>query len=233
MKKTFICFILLCASIALSAQDRPFNFGLHGTPNFSWIKPDVDGAVYKSNGSTVHMGYGAEFNYFFIDNIGIGTGVDVTYTGGKLQYATKYPSSTDSIGILDRRYRLQYLQVPVVLIGTTGNMLGKFSIYAKFGIGTSFKLRARANDEFTPSYNTSTTIVRENINITKEVAFVRESMIIGIGGTYKAAKLLSINACLSYNNGFTDILKSNNLATPDVKENARANYFELSFGLLF
>jgi opacity protein-like surface antigen len=196
------------------------------------MKSNVDGAVYKSDGSTINMGYGAEFNYFFIDNLGIGTGVSVVYTGGKLKYETRYPDVKDTTGILERKYKLQYLEIPLVMIGTTGNMLGKFAIYAKFGLGTSFKLSAKANDKFTPDDATSTPILVENKKITK-VSFIRESMIIGVGATYKVAKIISVNLGLTYNNGFTDALTSTNLAKPEIKENAKINYFEMSLGILF
>jgi len=233
MKKVLIFIVLFIAVYHVSAQDRSFNFGLHITPNISWMKPDVDGEVYKSDGSSVHMGYGAEFNYFFIENIGIGTGININYTGGNLKYRTKFPTDQDSTGILTRKYKLQYLEIPLVVIGTTGNMLGKFSIYAKFGLGTSFKLRARSFDDFVPNYNKETTITTENRNISKEISFVRESLIIGVGATYKVAKVLSVNLGLTYNNGFTDVLTTENLADKSIKENAKVNYFEISLGVLF
>jgi len=233
MKKVLICSILFIAVFYVSAQERSFNFGLHATPNLSWMKSNVDGEVYKSDGANVHMGYGAEFNYFFIDNLGIGTGVNVVYTGGRLKYRTRYPAAVDTIGILERKYKLQYLEIPLVMIGTTGNMLGKFAIYAKFGLGTSFKLSAKANDKFTSDVTSALPVSVDNKSISKDVGFMRESMIIGVGATYKVAKIISVNLGLTYNNGFTDVLTSKNLAKPDVKENAKVNYFEISLGILF
>jgi hypothetical protein len=238
MKKLLILSILLAIVYCVSAQDRSFNFGLHGSPNISWMKSNVDGEVYKSDGASIHMGYGAEFNYFFIDNLGVGTGVDIVYTGGKLKYHTAWIHEVNSVnvmdtGILSRKYKLQYLQVPLVMIGSTGNMLGKFSIYAKFGLGTAFKLSAKANDEFRNDRSPDTPLTSENKNISKDISFIRESMIIGVGATYKVAKIISVNLGLTYNNGFTDALTSSNLAKPDVKENAKVNYFEMSLGVLF
>lgn len=232
MKKLLIFSVLLSMVFCVSAQDRNFNFGLHVSPNLSWMKSNVDNAVYKSDGSNIHMGYGAEFNYFFIDNLGLGTGIDITYTGGRLKYETRYPEETDTTGIMERKYKLQYLQIPFVMIGTTGNMLGKFAIYAKFGLGTAFNLSAKSNDKFARDDMKDTPITKENNNISKEVGFMRESMIIGVGATYKVAKIISVNLGLNYNNGFTDILTSKNLDS-GVKENAKANYFEISLGVLF
>jgi len=236
MKKILVFSVLFVTVLFVSAQDRKFNFGLHGIPNISWMKSNVDGEVYKSDGSTVHMGYGAEFNYFFVDNLGIGTGVDIVYTGGKLQYHSAMLNTNTNVvdtGIISRKYKFQYLQVPFVMVGSTGNMLGKFAIYAKFGLGTSFILSAKSNDKLVIDNSQGATITADNVNISKGVSFIRESMIIGLGATYKVAKIISVNLNLSYNNGFTDVLTSKNLAKPDIKENAKVNYFELSFGLLF
>jgi hypothetical protein len=233
MKRYIFLFVFGTLTLLASAQDRPFNFGLHGLTNISWIKSDVDKAVYKSDGATMHMGYGAEFNYFFIKNLGIGTGIDVVYSGGKLKYTDKYPTETDSLGTLSRKYRLQYLSIPIVLIGSTGDMMGDFSIYAKFGLGTSFKLKARANDEFWAEYMGDQKMIMDNTNISKDVSFIRESMIIGLGGTYRIKDIISVNLGLTYNNGFTDILTGKNKANMDIKENAKLNYFEISLGLLF
>ena len=216
-----------------NAQERSFNFGLHGTPSLSWMKSNVDGEVYKSDGATIHMGYGAEFNYFFVKNLGIGTGIDVVYTGGKMQFHTAMTiDNVSDTGITTRKYRLQYLQIPLVIIGTTGNMLGKFSIYAKFGLGNSFKLSAKSSDKFVITKRPDAPVAIDN-NITKQVSFIRESMIIGVGATYKVAKILTINVGLTYNNGFTDVLTGTNGANQSIKENAKVNYFDLSLGLLF
>lgn len=239
IKNYFFLLVFIAASCSLSAQDggRSFNFGLHVSPNIGWMKSDVDQEVYKSEGATVHMGYGADFNYFFIKNLGFGTGININYAGGKLKYHTLYDiganGAIDTVrGILTRKYRLQYIEVPLVLIGTTGDLLGKFSIYGKFGVGSSFKIKSKANDEFLQD-NVSALFTKDDINISDDVSFFRESMIIGLGGTYKVAKIISLNFCITYNNNFTDILTGTNGANPSIKENAKANYIDLSVGVLF
>lgn len=239
LKKFLLLVVVSTLTCTSFAQDggRSFNFGLHVSPNLGWMKSDVDQEVYKPEGATVHMGYGAELNYFFIKNLGFGTGININYAGGKLKYHTLYDIGTNSTidtvrGILTRKYRLQYIEVPLVLIGTTGDLLGKFSFYGKFGVGSSFKIKARANDDFFQD-NSSVAFTKENVNINSDVSFFRESMIIGLGGTYKLAKIISLNFCITYNNNFTDILTGTNGANPSIKENAKANYVDLSIGVLF
>lgn len=229
--------ILVTTTLMVNAQDRKFSFGLHVSPNLSWLKPEVDNEVYKSEGSGVHFGYGADFNYFFIDNIGMGIGLNFAYAGGKLKFHSQdnvmiNDTSRTLQGIMLRKYRLQYLEIPIVLIGQTGDWLGKFSIYAKFGLGSSFKIRARADDEFTPD-NSQSTFTSKDRNISSSVSFWRESVIIGVGVTYRFAKVAGINAGITFNNGFTDILTGTNPANPEVKEKARLNYVTLDIGVVF
>ena len=249
---TFMIFIL---SAAAQAQDRKFNFGIHVAPNVSWMKPDVDGGEfykYEKNGGRFLMGYGADFNYFFIPNIGIGTGVNVNYNGGKLKYPTVYYARDPNTGIvidiiqsnLSRKYKLQYLEIPLVLIGSTGDLMGKFSIYGKFGIGTAFKLRARADDEYVVRDNVEKSYTQKNVNIGDSTLFIRESLIIGVGGTYKFEKIISVNFGINFNSGFTNVFSDsyneevelayrNNPNIKRVKESAKANYIEMYVGILF
>lgn len=235
--------IIICLVFSVKAQDRKFNFGIHISPNISWVKPDVDGGEaykYESDGARFLMGYGADFNYFFIPNIALGTGINVVYNGGRLKYPTIYTikdGEGDSIGTaqcnLYRKYKLQYLEIPLVLIGSTGDLMGNFSIYAKFGLGTSFRLKARADDEYVDKLSEGTTYKEENANISKDVSFFKESLIIGVGGTYKFKKIISLNFGLTFNSGFTDILKDYNDQKTDLKENAKASYVDMYVGVLF
>ncbi len=238
---TFLIFIL---SAAAHAQDRKFNFGIHIAPNVSWMKPDVDGGElykYEPDGARFLMGFGADFNYFFISNIGIGTGINVVYNGGKLAYHTPYTirnEAGDSTGSADcnlyRKYKLQYLEIPLVMIGSTGDLMGKFSIYGKFGIGTGFKLKARADDRYIDR-NNGDIFIKDNKNISNEVSFFRESLIIGLGGTYRFEKIISLNFGLTYDGCFTDILTKDNAANtnPKIEERAKPSYVEMYVGILF
>ncbi|HOY32031.1 MAG TPA: outer membrane beta-barrel protein [Bacteroidales bacterium] len=237
--------LIVLANTTVSAQDRKFNFGIHFSPNISWIKPDVDGGElykYESDGARLLMGYGADFNYFFIPNIALGTGVNVVYNGGKLKYPSPYVVkdannvAQDTVDCnLYRKYKLQYLEIPLVMIGSTGDLMGNFSIYGKFGLGTSFKLKARSDDEYVKKSAQDISYKDENKNIGKDVNFIKESLIIGIGGTYKFKKVISLNFGINYNSGFTDILTSENPAeiTPKIKENGKASYVEMYVGVLF
>jgi hypothetical protein len=55
----------------------------------------------------------------------------------------------------------------------------------------------------------------------------------GLGVEYSLGGNTSIAGGLTFNNGFTNILKGDNPANNNRKHNAKANFIELSVGLLF
>ncbi len=231
--------ILLLLSLQLHAQDRSYHFGLHCSPNLSWIKPDVEEVIYKSNGTMVGVSYGGIFENEFTPNVGIITGINVLHTGGHLKYphATTLEIGgvyTPDTGTLERKYTLQYIEIPLMIKGSTGDILGNFSFYGRFGVGSGFNIKARAHDEYlSDNSTTGEKISTANQNAKKEVSFFRESLIIGIGAEYRLGKTATALMGLTFSNGFTDILKSSSSVKPAIKEKARSNYVELNIAVMF
>lgn len=216
--------------------DKKFHFGLHVSPNLSWLKPDVQQPKYSADGTTVGVSYGAVFEKNFSSYLGIGTGINIMQTGGKLAFTDAYDIIVNNVkisdtGTMSRKYKLQYLEVPLFLTGSTGEVLGNFSFYGKFGLSSAFKIKAKADDEFTPS--AGSVISEKATNIGKDINFFREAMIIGLGCAFKFGDVAALYAGITYNNGFTDVLTGKNNAFPDVKEKARSNYVELNVGVKF
>lgn len=238
MKKTFISILFLLAVISTYGQldTRKYHFGLQVAPNISWIKPDVEEVIYKSDGAKVGVSYGAVFEYFFTPNVAIVTGVNVLHTGGHLKYPfiMATAAAVRDSGVLERNYKLQYLELPLLLKGSTGELLGKFSFFGQFGIGNGFRIKARADDEFLSDNNlTGEKTVTNNRNVKSDVSFFREALIIGIGADYKLGKTAIVYAGLNFSNGFTDALTGESVYNPAIKEKARVNYIDLSVGIVF
>jgi hypothetical protein len=240
--KIILTGLLVLLTVTAFAQERKYRFGLHISPNISWIKPDVEEIIYESDGAVVGVAYGGDFVFSFTPNIGIVTGINVFHTGGHIKYpyvphALDDPyiaaAATDT-GIMKRRYHLQYLEIPLMLKGSTGELLGNFSFYGQFGIGSGFNIKAKADDEYTSTINSALPAeIVENKNVNKEVSFFREALIIGIGAEYKLGKTALLQAGLTFSNGFTDILTSKVSIKTGLKEKARSNYLELNIGVMF
>ena len=205
-----------------SAQDdlQKMQFGIKVGPNLGWIKPDAEN--YSSEGSVIGFNWGFIAEYNITQNYAISSGFNVVYNNGKL----KYPYLQDAVsGIMQRKYNLQYLEIPVCLKMST-KQIGYITYYGKIGIGVNFNLRAKAKDVFNVEPETKK-------NISDEITFMRESLIVGGGFKYSIGGSTALMFEVLFNNGFSDILKGKNNVDPTIKQNAISNYIEFNFGVMF
>jgi hypothetical protein len=108
------------------------------------------------------------------------------------------------------------------------NPIGDFQYFGQIGFGSNFLLNSKGEDEFTYG----TTIVTDEGNITN-VAFIRESLIIGLGAEYTLDAGTTLGLGLQFDNGFTDILTGKNAVDSSIKEKAFSNFIELNAFVLF
>lgn len=242
MKKAIglLIFVFVLSAFAGYSQDRSYHFGLQVSPSISWIKPEVEGIDYKGTGSIIGVSYGAILENYFTPNVGILTGLNVLHNGGHL--TCPYINTTlDGMGlpVLDtgfreRKYHLQYIEVPLMLVGSTGDVLGKFSFYGRFGISNGFRIKAKAEDQFTSNKTPESPMdAVDNINAKKDVSFFREALLIGIGAEYRIGSTAIAHVGFTFSNGFTDILTSETNYNPAIKEKARSNSLEMNIGIVF
>jgi hypothetical protein len=181
------------------------------------MKPNSDGWEGAGVKAGFDWGFIAEFN--FTENHSIATGFNMLFNGGKL----KFPATVDGQdGVMTREYFLKYIEVPVTLKMRTNDMNG-LRIFGRIGLGTAFKLNAKKIDDFDPEVGATTTSIKMNY---EETAFIRESLIIGLGTEYELKQGPKLGAELVFNNGFTNILSEKN-------QKATPNYFELAFSVIF
>lgn len=224
--KTKITLVLLLSIVtyAANAQFPPYYFGLRAAPQLSWMKPNVDN--YEYNGLKAGFGWGfiAEFN--FTENHSIGTGFNILFNGGKL----KFPHMVDgATGNLSRNYILKYVEIPVTLKMRTNEMNG-MRYFGRIGLGTAFKIGSKKIDEFTPTGGTAVSSPKSSYD---KIAFIRESLIVGMGAEYEIKEGPKLGIELNFNNGFTNILTGKNTIETSLMEKANPNFFELAFSVLF
>jgi opacity protein-like surface antigen len=222
---------LLCAlliSTVLKAQDldTPFQFGFKIAPNLGWLKPDVEG--YSRDGISAGFSWGFVADYSLSQTYAIGSGFSITANAGKL----KYPYQEDSlVGNISRKYKIRSVEIPLVLKMKTKE-IGYFTYYGMIGFGTSFNLTAKAEDEFNATTPYAVTIHHEP-DIKSKINFLRESLIVGLGVQYNISGDTQLFGGLTFNNGFTNILKEHNPVNRKLAESAFSNYLELNLGVLF
>lgn len=196
MKKIiFSIFVLLITTSVFSQKAR---FGIIGSPEINWMKPDKKTVV--NNGVHFGLSYGLAFDIpMGIENVMLTSGVLIDNAGGKLVYQDTVPFMTlDSTYLLDKTdevaYKLQYLTIPIGLKLKT-NEIGYMTYFAQIGLTTQLNIGAKAK--------VGNLIDNEKIN--KEVGLINLNYHIGAGFEYSLSGKTSLLVGVYYNNGFIDV----------------------------
>ncbi len=230
-----LLFILaICVPLMAFNQEtvKKYQFGIKAAPNIGWISPDTRG--YTSEGTKVGFGWGFMADFNVIDNYYLGTGFSLNYHNSAISYTTLYPvvqeNGTDSLfnGKVIRDLHLQYIEIPLIFKMKT-NRFKEYRFLGQIGFSTSFNIKAKAGDVF---YQQGGTHITSDMDISEEVAFAREALIVGGGFEYSIDKSTFLVFSLNYNNGFTDVFNGKNLLTGD-EQNATTSYLEFSLGIIF
>ncbi len=230
MKKiALIVGLCIVASWYTSVSAQGFRLGLTGSPSVAWFKSETEG--YNSEGVRFGISYGLLAEFIMAEQYTFATGINVTYFGGKLAFPiADAVSSANPFTQQERIYKLQNVEIPLTLKMKTRE-IGYNTYFAKFGFGGSVNMSAKANDTF---YNNSdsSTLNQNDVDIKGDTPLFRASMIVGLGLEHSLGGSTSLVTGLTFNNGFTNILKGKDY-TDLRKQQARANYLEFSIGILF
>lgn len=226
MKKSILIFTIVFFFILKSglAQEKPFVFGIKVGPSIGWMKPDSKG--YDNQGTDVGFSWGFLAEFYLMENYMINSGFNITYLNATLEYPEMIEGES---GILNRGYRLKYVEIPLTLKMKTNNFDG-ISYFGIMGFGAGFRLSAKAKDKFVPEGGTQT---NEENDITDDIKSFRASLILGVGLEYEMGGDTKVLAGLNFNNGINDILSNQNSFDTTINHKAINNYFELYFAILF
>jgi hypothetical protein len=232
MKKLLPVLLFLIIVSQSEAQYKPVLFGMRVGANLGWVKPDVEN--YSSEGVVAGFTWGFIGEFFIMENYAILTGFNVNFNGGKMEYPSVMDivigDSTETVsGQLHRKYNLKYIQIPLCLKMQTA-LSEKITIFAKIGLGTSFRLSAKGTDDFVYEGGE---VSYSKKNIDDEIALMRESLIVGGGIELKIKGSTALIIDLTYDNAFNNMLTGDNPATPDTKPKAIHNFVELGAGIVF
>lgn len=238
MKKALV--ILAAATIGTSsliAQDETgVRFGMKLSPNLGFVNPDTRG--YTSSGTNAGYTFGlmAEFPIGTSGNYQFATGMNLNNVSGAWKETYTYaedvtgPTRTRD---LETNVKLRYIELPLTIKMMT-NEIGYMRYFGQVGFGNAVNIRAKS-DIIVPTIagtrTDGTAIVTEfteleNEDIQDDINIYKASLIVAAGMEYNFSGNTSLLVAVTYNNGFTDILKSK-----DVK--AMANYLELTVGIFF
>lgn len=219
-----IAFISSIGDTRAQVVKKP-KFGFTIAPNVGWMKPDA--RDYESDGALFGFSWGFVSEFPMAENYYFTTGFNIDLNNGKL----KYPEKTgDATGIMYRKYNLKYLEIPLILKLRAPILSGPV-FYAQIGLGAGMRIDAKAQGRFVPAGGN--VILFEKDKITEEVNLLKASLLIGLGIEYPVGSYSKITAGFMFNNGFTNVLKGNNLANPSIEHNAASNFIEMKLGFLF
>jgi hypothetical protein len=224
MKTTWIAALLFFSSTSIFAQnfaapDYGFRLGLTAHPTFGWLKAENG----KGNGVSLGFSYGLMADFNFAENYSFATGLTVTTINGKSTEISPnlYHAGTNNAAATayDLKYKLQYLELPFTVKLKT-DKISDVRWYGQFGLSNDFNISAKQNAEVDGN-----AIVKDK-NIKDFTKFYRAGLILGAGGEFDVDNHTSITAGLTYNNGFTNIVKDNG-------RNVKNHYIGINFGVFF
>lgn len=232
MKKLLPVLLFLLMVSQAQAQYKPIMFGLRIGTNLGWVKPDAED--YSSEGVVPGFTWGFIGEFFLMENYAILTGFNMNFNGGKLEYPAirdivVNDDTVSTAGQLHRKYNLKYIEIPLCLKMQTA-LSEKITIFAKIGLGTSFRLSAKATDDFV--YDGGEVSYSKK-NIDDDIALMRESLIVGGGIDLKIKGSTALIIDLTYDNAFNNMLTGDNPATPGTNPKAIHNFVELGAGIVF
>ncbi|KQR72394.1 porin family protein [Pedobacter sp. Leaf176] len=224
MKRIPIILIFSFFSINIWAQNFSgpgygFRLGLTATPTIGWIKPEQG----KTEGVGLGFSYGLMGDFNFAPNYSFSTALTITTINGKstevnvMPYNSIYGSDTPVA--YDLKYKLQYIELPLTVKLKTLKNAGR-RWYGQFGLSNAFNISAKQNAVRNGSQ------IGNNQNISDWTKFYRAGLIIGGGGEFDISGNTSILAGITFNNGFTNIVK-------DSSRDTKNHYLALNFGLFF
>jgi opacity protein-like surface antigen len=210
---------------------KHFSIGVFGDATFAWMKPvmEVDNPIqYESDGLRMVAGWGLMFDYNFTENYTLSTGFRFGGYGGKLRYQDS-TSHTMKNAIVNRTYKLSYLEIPIDLKLKT-NQIGYFTYFFTAGLRPGFRMNGMADDkyELVQVENKSIDLVDS-----KDLGFFHLSFNVGVGAEYQISRSFSAFASIGYRNGLIDVLKGENGIDPTLSENATLNGLAITAGFIF
>jgi len=230
-----VLILLLMASMGLQAQETtpttattPLRFGIHASPNLSYVQsddPDADGST------NLKFGFGLMMEYNFAPSYSFSTGIDYIFRGGDLTLPVEVEDNSGNTLEIQRTgtYKAGMVQIPLFLKMQTKEF-GYMRYFAEFGGRLGFPVDQIAEfEESRPGYELTEKQLEENYVNIVDVMFS-----IGIGGEYSLGGSTGLVAGVYYNRSLADNIENNGeLLGTQKKYNYRFDYINLKVGILF
>lgn len=221
-KKLLPVVTILLLSLQLQAQDynsstydyKPVSLGIAVSPNINWLRyGDFD---VKSNAAKVGFNYGLVADFAFSENYYFSTGLFID----NLRAQSETYMGIDDVpnAIQTNNYKLQYATIPLgVKLKSTQRYYRSY--YGQFGFTLGVKLSAKQE-----VMNGDRVIIQEYDNMKGAADIFRLGLQIGGGVEWLLDHNLRFMTGLTFNNGFTNVIKHGE---------ANNSFVALNLGILF
>ncbi len=251
MKKVFALIVgLVFVSNVFSQDDKNIRFGLSAAPSVNWYKPE-NKQLYETKSVGLGFAWGLDVEFKITDIASFATGLKLSYDRGSLSFKDSVgyelnsnnellenpdPSSNTFFKLESRTYRTNYISIPM-LIKMKTNEIGYFTYFGQFGLISSVKTKAFAND-INKSLITKTEASKEDLDNSSDMNLFRFQLSIGGGAEYNLSGTTSLIIGINYNLGFSNVLKKESahiieLDGSKITQNASAHNVALTVGILF
>ncbi|MGK6350009.1 outer membrane beta-barrel protein [Parapedobacter sp. DT-150] len=191
-------------------QYKPVSLGITFSPHLGWMRyGDADG--YESR-PKLGYAYGLLADFAFTENYYFSTGLLINTLNSEMEYADPTANTVPGAD-LTHSYRLQYAEIPLSL-KLKSTMRYFRSYYGQFGFTGGLKLNAK---EKMPGASSRT-------SLGDDADFFRLALQIGGGVEWQLDHNLVMVTGLTFNNGFTRVIKQGE---------PRNSYVAFNFGIFF
>jgi len=247
MKKAFaLLTAALFALPSINAQDdQSVRFGIKLAPNMGWFRPDTKGL--NSDGTKLGYTFGlmADFPVGTTGNYAFASGLYLTTLGGGYTSDYKFVdvqnvSAAPSTKAMKTDVNMRYIDLPLTIKMKT-NEIGYARYFGQIGVMTSFNIRSKADfEEAVVTGNLTDTdrtpivsgfTLREDEDFQNKTNLFRAALVVGGGMEYNFSGNTALLVGITYNNGFTNVLKG--VEQDGKRAKVFNDYLELSLGIFF
>lgn len=227
MKKALSLAVVCLFFTPSFTQDTPkdlknLRFGGTIIPSLNWYKPD-NLKKFQANGTVARFGVLINGEYSFSGNFALGFGIGINSGGGKITFVDTANyffsddaviSVSDTVGLNgkyevyklnDRTYNAGYYVLPVSIKMRT-NEIGYMRYFFEPRLNVNIRRKVRADDNLF-SYKTFQTANQTDLDITKDMSFMRFAVTLSAGGEYYVSGSTAFVFAIGYDYGLSNAVQ--------------------------